>query len=104
MVNVKNSPVLIYHGEKDKVLSPGITEKANEYYIKTGADVTYFRNPSTAHPMPTDLPESQDEMTEIERMARRRVPADHRRFPYISNCGFDVAGMMLKYLIPKVTG
>ena len=37
--NIKHSPVLIYHGEKDQVLSPGITEKAFEYYTKVGADV-----------------------------------------------------------------
>jgi hypothetical protein len=98
---------VIYHGEQDKVLSPGITEKAFEYYSKLGADVQYFRNPSTAHPIPTDLPEEaigQQNLTEFERMARRKVPAGHRRFPYVSNCGFDVAGMMLKYLLPKVTG
>jgi hypothetical protein len=98
---------LIYHGEHDKVLLPGVTELAFEYYTKLGADVQYFRNPSTAHPIPTDLPEEatgQQDLTKFELMARKKVPAGNRSFPYINNCGFDVAGMMLKYLLPKVTG
>ena len=87
------------------MLSPGITEKAFEYYTKVGADVRYFRNPSTAHPISTDLPlETDQDLTKFEILARKKVPADNRRFPYISNCGFDVAGMVLKYILPKVTG
>lgn len=101
--------MLIYFGEKDKVLAPGVTEKANMFYEHFKADIKYVRNQDRNHSFPTDLeelcPNDKDGEASLktpEYKARRKVEPDHQRFPYINNSGQDTAGMVLNYLYPAL--
>ena len=79
-------------------MAKGVTEKANIYYTHFGADIEYMRHPEASHSMLTDLPHHQDIL------ARKIVPPNHFRSPWISNCGFDLAGQMFRHVLPKLTG
>ena len=104
--------MLIYFGEKDKVLAPGVTEKANMFYEHFKADLKYVRNPDRNHSFPTDLPElcpkvksdpnGEASLKTPAYKARKKVDPDHQRFPYINNSGQDTAGMVLNYLYPDL--
>jgi len=80
----------VFFGQKDHVLAPKVTDKAVEYYKFFRANVKYVVNSETAHPVPTDLPESKPDA-----LGRKKVDPSNGKFPYINNCGVDAAGEML---------
>lgn len=86
---------------EDDVLVKGVTEKAYDYYKWFGADVKYERMADLAHVMPTDLP--FDPVKHINVAARKLQNRSHVKFPFISNCGVDMAGNVLNHLLPKLT-
>ena len=43
--NLQKSKVMVFFGEKDKILAPGVTDKAAEFYKTFGANVVYKKDP-----------------------------------------------------------
>ena len=76
--------------------------KANDFYKHFGADVKFELNALSAHPFPTDLPVSEDFKEFKSILARRKVDPSNKRYPWINNCGIDVAGKILNYILPKI--
>ena len=94
--------MFIYFGAKDNVLAPRVTDRASAFYTCLGADLKYQVNPETAHPMPIDLPSEQDDKIFAKVPARKKRPLDYQKFPFISNCGVDSAGLLLNHIIPRL--
>ena len=88
------------------MLAPGVTEKAAEFYKHFGADVKYVRDPEVAHTVPTDLAYfgSKGIKQKAKLRARQIVPKGETRFPYIANCGRDLAGEALSFLYADLVG
>ena len=102
--NIENKKVYIQFGEKDKVLAPGVTEKANKFYEHFKADIKYVRDKDGGHTFTTDLSELCPEggFSAVEYKARKKVDDTKQKFPYIDNTGFDTAGSLLNYLYPSL--
>ena len=96
--------MFVFIGRQDRVLSVGVTEKSVDFYQRFGANVVYHEEWECAHPMPTDLPdyaESDDpNIHKAQKKARSKVEPGNKRYPFINNCGVDVAGMVLNHLYP----
>lgn len=83
--NLKNSNVYIFSGTADKTVVPAVADDLQAYYrnFVPAGNTIYKNSISAGHAMITDDYGGQCEAT---------AP------PFINNCGFDLAGEILKHL------
>lgn len=95
VANLTNSKVYLYSGTIDSTVKQLVMNEANTYYknFVNNANIFYKNNLASEHAMVTDYFGSGCSL---------------KASPYINNCGFDLAGEMLKWihgpLNPKNTG
>jgi hypothetical protein len=85
--NLNRSKVFLYSGLVDTVVKPGVVKKLEEYYrhyIKTASSVGTLYNVSSEHAMIT---------------AGFGSACSTLSSPYINNCGVDLAGEILSFIL-----
>jgi poly(3-hydroxybutyrate) depolymerase/chitodextrinase len=93
--NLTNSKVYLYSGTIDSTVKQLVMNEANTYYKNyvNNTNIFYKNNLASEHAMVTDYFGSGCSV---------------KASPYINNCGFDLAGEMLKWIYgplnPKTTG
>lgn len=90
--NIKNQKVFLYQGGLDHVVNPEILGKNIEFYEKMNVpqeNIKVLENPKGAHTFPTDKKDLNS--------------CSSQGIPYISSCGLDLAGEILKQALGKET-
>ncbi|KAL4805106.1 Alpha/Beta hydrolase protein [Aspergillus unguis] len=88
VANLKERKVYIQTGALDRVIGPNIVGKLNEQLARftDPRKTIYIVTEDAGHTFPTDLDSPGN------------IPCQDSESPYISNCGFDGAGEVLKWL------
>lgn len=83
--NLANSKVYLYSGKRDSVVKPAVMNEAKKYYqhFVNSSGIFYKNNIASEHAMITDY---------------YGAACNVKGGPYIDNCGFDLAGEMLKWI------
>lgn len=81
--NIANQKVYLYSGTRDTVVYSGVVSKCQQYYQKLGATTQFQNNISSEHAMITNFYGSNCAILGE---------------PYINNCNYDLAGVILKYI------
>ncbi len=85
VANLQNSRVYLFSGSLDSVVKPGVMDALRTYYgsFVPAVNVVYKKDIAAEHAMVTD---------------DYGNACATKGAPYISNCGFDLAGAMLQHL------
>lgn len=85
--NLQNRKVYLFSGLADKTVSPGVVDRAYDWYLKAGvprAALHYKKSVPAGHALPT--------------VAYGNVCDDVDRPPWMSACRYDGAGEMLRHI------
>jgi poly(3-hydroxybutyrate) depolymerase len=87
--NMASQKVYMFSGSSDTTVATSVMDQVYKYYVTTGsfvpaANVTYKKDLNTAHTFPTDFDSTGNNACTTAAS------------PYISNCGFDGAGAILR--------
>lgn len=87
--NLKKQRIYIFSSVADSVVKSQAGEKLQEFYSHFTSlnQITLQKTPATEHGFPT---------------LSRGAACDHKGLPWILNCGFDMAGTILKNLYGKL--
>jgi len=89
--NLAKSKVWMFSGQSDSVVAPGVVQKLQTYYqnyISSG-NIQAVYNMNTQHAMITNSYGNS---------------CNFLGLPYINNCGYDAAGVMLQWLLGSLNG
>jgi poly(3-hydroxybutyrate) depolymerase len=89
--NQANQKVYMFSGSGDTTVATSVMDQVYKYYVTTGAfipaaNVAYKKDTNAAHTFPTDFDSTGNNACTTAGS------------PYISNCGFDGAGAILKQI------
>ena len=103
--NLKDDKVYVIHGKLDTTVKQAVGDAIDDWYIKAGtpsANIFYKNDLNAGHSMPLDHPFDDPDTNASN-------PCDTVSMaPWMSDCGFDGAGAILKHMYgnlnPKNTG
>lgn len=88
--NMKNQKIYIISGSKDTIVGRSVVDQLYSYYVICGRFVdkenVVYKKIDSVHTFPTDFDSPNNN------------PCGSAAMPFISNCGFDGAGAILKHI------